>query len=42
MYHLEYEWAFNITKPWSTPINQICEYYGEKIGLYFYYTTYYT
>ncbi|CAD8131835.1 unnamed protein product [Paramecium octaurelia] len=42
MYHLEFEWAFNIQKPWSAPIVLICDYYGQKIGLYFYYQTYYT
>ncbi|CAD8057339.1 unnamed protein product [Paramecium sonneborni] len=42
IYHLEFEWSFNIQKPWSAPIVLICDYYGQKIGLYFYYQTYYT
>ncbi|CAD8055651.1 unnamed protein product [Paramecium sonneborni] len=42
MYHLEFEWSFNIQKPWSAPVVLICDYYGQKIGLYFYYQTYYT
>ncbi|CAD8173876.1 unnamed protein product [Paramecium octaurelia] len=35
------EWIFNFKNPWSLPIEQICSYFGEKIGLYFEFSAYY-
>jgi len=28
--------------PWKNPYQNICGYYGEKVGLYFYYMSYFT
>ncbi|CAD8175924.1 unnamed protein product [Paramecium octaurelia] len=36
------EWKFRILEPWFAPIDVICSYYGEKIGLYFFFMSYYT
>ncbi|CAD8179383.1 unnamed protein product [Paramecium pentaurelia] len=35
------EWIFNFKIPWNLPIEQICSYFGEKIGLYFEFSSYY-
>ncbi|CAD8122840.1 unnamed protein product [Paramecium sonneborni] len=41
IYDLSGKWNLNYLYPWQMPINQICVYFGEKIGLYFYFTQYY-
>ncbi|CAD8137840.1 unnamed protein product [Paramecium pentaurelia] len=36
------EWKLDYMKPWISPCDLICGYYGEKIGLYFYFMSYFT
>ena len=42
IFHLAADWKFNIKAPWGIPCDLITEYYGQKIGLYFYYLSYFT
>ncbi|CAD8097617.1 unnamed protein product [Paramecium sonneborni] len=35
------EWILDFKQPWTLPIEQICSYFGEKIGLYFEFSAYY-
>lgn len=36
------EWKLDYLRPWLSPCELICGYYGEKIGLYFYFMSYFT
>ncbi|CAK92405.1 unnamed protein product (macronuclear) [Paramecium tetraurelia] len=36
------EWKLDYLRPWISPCDLICGYYGEKIGLYFYFMSYFT
>ncbi|CAD8047095.1 unnamed protein product [Paramecium sonneborni] len=36
------DWKLDYLKPWISPCDLICGYYGEKIGLYFYFMSYFT
>ncbi|CAK70293.1 unnamed protein product (macronuclear) [Paramecium tetraurelia] len=35
------EWNLDYLHPWSCPIEKICLYFGEKVGLYFEFTSYF-
>ncbi|CAK66063.1 unnamed protein product (macronuclear) [Paramecium tetraurelia] len=40
-FDLSGKWNLNYLYPWSMPISKICIYFGEKIGLYFKFSSYY-
>ncbi|CAD8050369.1 unnamed protein product [Paramecium primaurelia] len=40
-FDLSNKWNLNYLYPWSMPISKICIYFGEKIGLYFKFSSYY-
>jgi hypothetical protein len=40
--NLAFIWKFDQKKPWFIPTEQIRDYYGEKIALYFTFLGYYT
>ncbi|EAR99585.2 calcium-activated chloride channel protein (macronuclear) [Tetrahymena thermophila SB210] len=40
--NLIFEWSFKIKMPWYIPTQQIRDYYGEKVALYFSFLGFYT
>lgn len=35
------EWNLDYLHPWNSPTEKICFYFGEKVGLYFEFTSYF-
>ncbi|KAL4508263.1 hypothetical protein ABPG72_003567 [Tetrahymena utriculariae] len=40
--NLIFEWSFKLSMPWYIPFQQIRDYYGEKVALYFSFLGFYT